>query len=209
LRPLNIVIGFIILVLLDGCTPVQMPITNQYQLAAYSQTSSTKTLHRSILISQPEAIAGYQTEQMLYIKKRYQLTAFAQNAWISPPAYMLYPLLIQSFQQSGAFSAVASSPYADVVDYRLDTQILAIEQNFLVKPSVFNLSLKVVVTQIKNNRVLASRIFNEHIRCKADTPYGGVLAANQATLKMTQRIKDFAIKYIENDIASENAISEK
>lgn len=197
LNQLKFFIGCTIGLLCSACTPIKTPVTNQYKIESFSQKINHHPLKKSILISQPEAIAGYQTEQMLYIQKPYQLSAFSENAWVSTPANMLYPLLIQSFQNSHAFNAVASSPYADRIDYRLDTQILAIEQNFLVKPSVFVLSLKAVITRVSTNEVLASRIISARVPCPTDTPYGGVIAANKASVIITQKIQDFVIHYIE------------
>jgi cholesterol transport system auxiliary component len=184
-------IGCATLLIISACSPIKTPVTHQYKLEAFSQAISKHTFDHSILISQPEAMAGYQTEQMLYIQKPYQLSAFSENAWVGTPANMLYPLLIQSLQHSHAFKAVASSPFADRVDYRLDTQILAMEQNFLNKPSVFVMSLKAVLTRVKNNQVLASRIISVRVPCPMDTPYGGVIAANKASVIVTEKIKHF------------------
>ncbi len=187
--------------MLSACMPVKTSVTNQYKLEAFShQRTASAPLHRSLLISQPEAMAGYQTEQMLYVKKPYELSSFAENAWIAPPANMLYPLLIEAFQADHRFSAIASSPYADKVDYRLDTQLLAMQQTFLTKPSEFILTLKIVVTRVKSNQVLASRIITEHVACPTDTPYGGVIAANKAAIAMTEKIKRVVMKYVQQDI---------
>jgi cholesterol transport system auxiliary component len=177
--------------IISACSPIKTPVTHQYKLEAFSQSVSQDTSNDSILISQPEAMAGYQTEQMLYVQKPYQLSAFSENAWVATPANMLYPLLIQSLQHSRAFKAVSSSPFADRVDYRLDTQILSMEQNFLNKPSVFVMSLKAVLTRVKNNQVLASRIISARVPCPMDTPYGGVIAANKASVIITKKIKHF------------------
>ena len=190
----------IALVALSACAPIKLPATNQYKLESFSTKKEiTRAPRRSLLISQPEAMAGYQTEQMLYVKKPFQLASFAESAWIGTPANMLYPLLIQTLQNSQAFTAVASSPFADNVDYRLDTQLLTMQQNFLTKPSEFELMIKVVITRVANNQVLASRILTEHVSCPADTPYGGVIAGNQATINITQRINDFIIRKIRDD----------
>lgn len=184
-----------ILTFLSGCMPVKTSVLHQYKLEGYSQQNNTKHLNRSILISQPEAMAGYQTEQMLYIQKPYELSAFSENSWVGTPANMLYPLLIQTLQQSHAFSAVTSSPFADKVDYRLDTQILSMEQNFLTKPSIFELSVKAVLTRVMDNQVLASQLIRVKVPCKVDSPYGGVVAANQATVLLTQKIKTFILHH--------------
>jgi cholesterol transport system auxiliary component len=96
-------IGFLWLLLLIACSPVKT-VDKQYQLVAFaSQLRPSHGMHRSILISPPEAAAGYQSAQMIYIKKPYELNAFASHAWIEPPADMLYPLIVQSIQQTGAF----------------------------------------------------------------------------------------------------------
>ena len=136
---------------------------------------------------------------MLYVKKPFQLEPFAKNAWISPPADMLFPLLIETLQGTGYFYAVTSSPYSEEADYRLDTQLLNLEQNFLKKPSVIQFSAKVVLSRVDSKEIIASRIINKHISCSQDTPYGGVVAANQASYQFTAEVADFVISHIKQD----------
>jgi len=191
--------------MLSACSPIDMPVNNQYKLVSYgTQKIARKPAHVSLLISQPEAVAGYQTEQMLYIKKPFELSVYAHNAWVSSPANMLYPLIVQSLQKGHYFFAVASGSYADKTDYRLDTQVLAFQQNFLVKPSVMELVAKVVLTHIEDNRVLSSRIISEHIPCSVDSPYGGVMAANVASRNFTATLSDFVVKQVTEDKGSHN-----
>lgn len=179
-----------------GCSPVKTTITNAYQLSAYSSKQfALKPRPITLLVTAPEAVAGYQTEQMLYIKKPFQIESFAKNSWINPPADMLFPLLVQSLQGTGYFYAVASSPYNSAADYRLDTQLLILEQNFLKKPSVIEFSVKVVLTRIEDNKVVASRIISQQIPCSVDTPYGGVVAANKATRLFTATVADFVVRH--------------
>jgi cholesterol transport system auxiliary component len=186
--------------ILTACTPIKTPDSNQYKLEAFNtQKLSSKKSSLSILISQPEAMAGYQTEQMLYIEKPYEITAFLHNTWISPPANMLYPLIIQSLQKTGYFYAVASGPYVEKADYRLDTQVIALQQNFLPKPSVIELVVKVVLTHIEDNRIVSSRVINESVKCPLQTPYGGVIAANRATQAFTAALSKFVVETINKD----------
>ena len=159
-----------------------------------------KQIHLSLLISQPDAIAGYQTEQMMYTNKPFELTNFAHSAWISSPANMLYPLIIQSLQKSHYFFAIASGPDADKTDYRLDTQLFELQQNFLTKPSMVQLVAKVVITHIPDNRVVSSRIITQSVPCPQDTPYGGVIAANKATMAFTAALSDFVVEQVKRDI---------
>lgn len=186
--------------ILTACSPVKTSVSNQYSLAAFSTHKLVKNkTATSILVSQPEAMAGSQTEQMHYIDKPYELSAFVHSAWISTPATMLYPLIIQSLQKTGYFYAVASGPYVDKADYRLDTQIIALQQNFLVKPSAMELTAKVMLTHILDNRVVSSRIISQRVPCPADTPYGGVIAANKATQEFTANLSEFVINQVQRD----------
>ncbi len=186
---------------LNACTPVKSSIESQYKIVAYSTVKTTLKSSKSILISQSDAIAGYQTEQMLYTDTLYQLDAFAHSSWISPPASMLTPLIVQSLQHSHYFYAVAAGPNADKTDYRLDTQLIQLQQNFLTKPSTLEFSAQVVLTRVSDNRVIASRTFVERVPCATDTPYGGVIATNRAIKMFTARVTDYVITRAQSDQA--------
>ena len=190
--------------LFTACSPIQNAVTNQYKLETYSTTKMTASHKRhSLLISQPDAIAGYQTEQMIYTDKPFELSNFAHSAWISSPANMLYPLITQSLRHSNYFYAVASGPDADKTDYRLDTQLIELQQNFLTKPSSVELVANVVLTHIEDNRIVASRIISERVTCSEDTPYGGVVAANRAAYAFTARLSHFVISQVGKDKLTE------
>ncbi len=180
--------------LLSACSPVKTLVTNQYKLDSFSSRHLGHANSRqSILITVPEAAAGYQLSDMLYVKKPFELSSFANNAWVDQPANMLLPLIVQSLQNSGYFFAVTSSANSEQTTYRLDTQLIELEQTFLKKPSQINLTVKVVLTHVSDNRVIASRLITEHVNCPMDTPYGGVIAANRATTLLTAQITEFVI----------------
>lgn len=190
---------FILSLGLISCSPVKVPVTSEYRLSAFSSKQAfSKSHHVSILVTAPEAVAGFQTEEMLYVKKPYQLEAFVKNAWTAPPADMLFPLLVQSLQRTGFFYAVTSSPYSEEADYRLDTQLLTLDQSFLKTPSVLEFVVKVVLTRTDDNKVVGSQIISLSIPCSTDTPYGGVVAANQASQQFTAKVTEFVISHIKN-----------
>ena len=197
---------FISLILsFTGCTPIKSTISHQYTFTPQTQGQiQSRSRHHThvnaaLLISKPDAMAGYRTEQMLYVNQRFNLAPFAKNAWTNPPADMLYPVLIERFQSSHAFRAISSSPYADRADYRLDTQLLALHQNFLFKQSRLQFLAKITLTRIKDNHVLSSRLIEENILCPSNTPYGGVLAANIAVSTFTNQTLNFVVKAIQAD----------
>lgn len=181
--------------LIAACSPVKATFDNQYALELFSaKTMSRASKPLSLLVSMPDATAGYQSEQMIYTDKAFELSHFAHNAWVSSPANMLYPLITQSLQQTHVFFAVASGPDADKTDYRLDTQLIELKQDFTKKPSEVSLTARAVLTHIPDNRTVVSRTFQQRIPCPEDTPYGGVLAANQAVLAFTEHLTAFVVK---------------
>lgn len=197
MRRLNSLGLCLVSLLLVACSPVKVPATNIYQLTAYSNKQLTKHSQRVALwVTQPDAAAGYQSEQMLYVNKPFQLESFVKNSWSNPPADMLYPLMVQSLQKTGVFYAVLSSSYSQGADYRLDTQLLSLEQSFLRKPSVLQFSAKLVLTRVSDNKVMGSKIISLQIPCSVDNPYGGVVAANQATRQFTARMSEFVVSHL-------------
>lgn len=189
----------VVLSILTSCA-IKPPVINQFQLTSFStQKISTKASNHTLFVTPPEAVDGYQTNQMQYIIKPFELHGFTKNSWFSPPATMLYPLLIQSLQQSGYFNAVGSGSYVNKAEYRIDTQLLALQQNFITKPSTLELKTKAILTRVSNNRIIASHTFDLHIPCPQDSPYGGVIAANHATQILTKEIVHFVIQNIEKN----------
>lgn len=195
-------VGFILaFAVLVACAPVKNNISNQYKLESFGTVLAAKHLHMqskhaSIIVTRPEAAAGYQSNQMLYMNKPHELTAFINNAWVDPPADMLLPLIVRSLQTSGYFYAVASSPMSGNADYYLDVQLIELQQNFIKRPSYIDLIVKVVLTRTVDDKVIASRIIHKSVRCPYDTPYGGVIAANQATKNFTMDLMKFIVHYI-------------
>ena len=186
--------------MLSGCAPVKTSVMHQYTLEnAYDKKTTHKHLNYTLLITKPEAMAGYQTNQMLYVKTPFTLEPFAKNAWVSPPAAMLYPVLVKHIQDSHVFRAITSTPFADKTDYRLDTQLITLNQNFLAKQSTLNFTAKIAITRVSDNHVLASQLVVKHIPCSSNTPLGGVIAANKASTAFAEDTLVFSITQIQRD----------
>jgi cholesterol transport system auxiliary component len=182
--------------LIAGCGPVKNQIKNQYKLISYSKLRLASRYSRnSILVKNPTAMSGYVSNQMLYVDKPYELDAFAKNQWVDSPANMLLPLLTQSLSNSRYFYAVATLPYIGKTDYRLDTTIIKLHQNFLSKPSRVEVVIKAMLAN-DNNRLIASHTFSSTVVASKDTPYGGVIAANKAVKKITESITKFVVSAV-------------
>jgi cholesterol transport system auxiliary component len=187
----------ILCIFLNACTAIKLPITQQFQLTQFSnKTYQTPHGEYTLFVSPPEALRGYDGIKMNYSSKPFEVKAFAHHAWLGSPAQMIHPLLTQSLQKSGYFKAVTSGIYSDKTDLRLDSQLLMLQQNFMSNPSKLFLVMKLVLNDVKNNQVIASKIFHYQIPCPSDTPYGGVLAANTAVKLFT----DDAVKFISKHI---------
>lgn len=192
--------GYLLAMVLAGCMPFSASNPNRYQLNTLGRVAPMSShQHRSIVVMQPSASAGYDTDQMIYMNKPYQVAEFADNTWMSPPATMMLPLLIYSLESSHYFYAVAADPNVSKTDYRLESKLLRFQQNFLVKPSQYELVMQIILIHSADNRVVATHTINESLPCPRDNPMGGVIAANQATRKLTQRVTHFVIKQIEHD----------
>lgn len=180
--------------LLTACSPVKVIDSNQFRISSYSVKKTAAVSEPvSIHVTPPDAVAGFQTQQMLYIKKPFQVESFAKNSWTNPPADMLYPLIVESLQRTQKFVAIKSSAYTGDATYRLDTLLLNLEQNFLKKPSALEFSAKITLTNVASNQIVASRLINIQIPCPSDTPYGGVIAANKASYQFTAAVTNFVL----------------
>lgn len=182
------------LLMLVACSPAKNEISHHYKMSGYStKRYHTKPGKSTLLVTQTQAAAGYQSDDMLYIKKPFSLESFSKNGWVDPPANMFFPLLVQSLEQSNRFRAVASTPFAEPTNYRLDTQLIELHQNFLQRPSVIQLSVKATLSNAESAQIIASHIFRQQVPCPSDNPYGGVIATNTASQKITHDITRFVL----------------
>lgn len=171
----------------------------EFTLKSYS-TLKNYSKHKlpAIYISAPEAVVGFQTNEMLYTKVPYEINSYSKNVWANPPAEMLYPLILQSFQESQAFRVVSSGTHAEITHFRLDIQLLEFMQIFSHKHSSIHLTMKAMITDTNTAKLLSTKVFKIIEPCPFNTPYGGVIAANSATKTLTYQLIQYTIKSIRN-----------
>ncbi|MBS0358483.1 MAG: membrane integrity-associated transporter subunit PqiC [Proteobacteria bacterium] len=180
--------------LLSACSlqPVHVPSVSTYTLNSVSELKfSHARTHESMLVSIPTASPAYQSSRMIYVEKPYELKSFANHRWVAAPSDMLLPLLVRSIQNTGRFHAVVSAPFVGLTDLRLDTQVLMLQQNFIQKPSQVDLTVRAELVNNKTNTVIKSQIFSATVSAPSNNPYGGVVAANQATRQVLEEIAKF------------------
>lgn len=165
-------------------------VLNQFPL--YVPAKSHRSL--TLLVASPETRPVYNTTQMAYSIKPFQVAYFSENLWAETPSQMLQPLLIQTLQNTHALHAVVTQPYAGRYDYILNTQILQLLQDYTLRPAVVQLWIRVQLVGATSNRVIATKDF---IICEPilqRTPYGGVIAANMAMETALRRITEFCLE---------------
>ncbi len=166
----------------------------QYELTTFSQKQlAVKPVKTTLLVSQPIPVLAYQSKDMLYVGQNYQVEPFAQNTWSVPPAEMLFPLMTQSLQNTNYFSAVIPAPTFAYTQWRLDSYLMKLQQNFTHKPSTVELELDATLIDNINAKVIANKRFYVQATAPTDTPYGGVIAANTACHQLMEELSVWVV----------------
>lgn len=187
----------IVSICLSSCAllmPASASNIKYYTITTPAMVASMPVRHGggpSLLVLPPVTIPELSTEKMCYVIIPHQIDYFAKNQWIAPPSQMLMPLITQTINRTNAFAAVVSSPFVGNVDYRLNTELLAFQQEFLTKPSEFHMILSAQIINANNDRIIASSKFETMVRARTDNPYGGVMAATEATDIVLARLAGF------------------
>lgn len=174
-------------------SPVKVTPVNTYTLSATSSISSMRGQENQqvLLITTPIASPGYQTSNMIYTQRPFELNSFAENRWAAPPADMLIPLLTQNLQASGCFRAVVSSPFTGSVDLTLDTRLLNLQQEFKSNTSQVRLALQLTLSNNRTHQVVANQRIEAVIPASSNDPYAGVVAANKAMDVLLRKTRQF------------------
>ncbi len=190
--------GLLLTLALGACSALPAPKASpldSYTLNPAAEIATQKPSGLTLLLSRPDAGPGFDTPRMAYREQIHELAYFARHRWVASPARMLAPLLTAVLEQSGRFKAVVEAPTAASAQLRLDCTLSALYQDFTRKPSREVVELRLQLIDLRDGRVLASRNFSATVTADADTPYGGVKAANQALTGLLPKIAAFVAEY--------------
>jgi len=148
----------------------------------------------TLLVFPPETKPAFDTTQMAYTSRPYQIDYFSQHEWGAPPSQMLQPLLVKTLENTHYFSAVLTPPYSGSYTYSLRTEILELTQDFTSEPASLQLTLRFQLIDGTANRVIATREISLHEPMQQKTPYAGVVAANNAGAKALQELARFVLE---------------
>lgn len=144
-----------------------------------------------LLIPQPKAQAGFDTPRMAYLLRPYEVNYYAINQWADTPARLLHRVLVENLDKAGSWRAVIQTPGIVPARYRLDCDNLILEQQFFSNPSRIRLALRAQLIETQKQTIVASRYFELLEPAPSEDPYGGVLAANQATAKLLTEMAEW------------------
>lgn len=192
------VLALVTLLMLTACSPVKIPAYTTYTLTMpatqnIAMAKQPGLAMQTLLVSHPNSASGVATQKMGYIAQPYQLQYFTKNQWVDQPAGMLQPLIVQALQNANQFKAVVGAPSSGQADYRLDTTIVALQQNFLTQPNQEELVIDANLVQASTQKLLASKRFAVQVPISQRSPYGGVQAANQAVALFLPQLTAFVI----------------
>ncbi len=203
-RPCRIVAVACLMTIIAGCGGlIQKPPSQPAFYSLDNAQSEKRTATRqsvassaapTLVVSQPRAAAGFDSQRIIYTRNTYKLDYFAHSEWIDTPARMLTPVIVAAIENSNAFRAVVPTPSAAAGDLRLDTEILRLQHNFTESPSRVRFTLRAYVVDSATRRVLASREFDETVTAASEDAYGGVVAANSAVQIAMEKLANFCVE---------------
>lgn len=199
----RLIVSGLALLAISACSllqPITPPFPNFYVLEGISGKTSppAPASAPTLIVSPPHAAAGFDSQRMIYLREPYKLEHFAQNEWIEPPARLLAPLIVDAIVRTGAFRAVVLTPSTAAGDFRLDSEIIRLQQDFRSRPGSVRLTLRATLIDENTRRVVAWREFDQSVATKSEDPYGGVIAANRALQDTLEKLADFAAETARN-----------
>ncbi|VVC75847.1 hypothetical protein AQUSIP_11440 [Aquicella siphonis] len=192
-----LILAFVSLSACSFLSPVKPNLPDRYLINRLpAHVPVKKNRQAVILVSMPETHAIYNTTQMAYSIKPYQIAYFSQNEWAEPPVQMLQPLLVQTLQNTHSFRSVVTPPYSGHFDYVLNTQLLELKQDFTRRTPVLVMTVNAQLYKVSSQQIIAARQFNAEVMIPYGTPYGGVFAANYAASYILGQIANFCLANI-------------
>ncbi|MFZ6873730.1 ABC-type transport auxiliary lipoprotein family protein [Undibacterium sp. Di27W] len=178
--------------------PADVAPVASYRLEAIAPGSSPVPANATatIMLGTVRAAAGYDSNRMLFMRQQYQVEEFQQSQWQKPPAAMLMPLVAAALESSGIFKVVLQAPSAVLTTYRLDLEILSLQQDFSSKPSQVHFKLRAHLSDRQNQQIIAWHEFSISVPATSEDAYGGVLASNQAVAQVLQQLRAFCVDQV-------------
>jgi len=192
----NLLLG---LALLSGCSsllPESPPPVKLYSLDSRLPGQSPKSQSvpasaPSLLVSPTRSAFGLDSQRIIYLRQAHAFEYFANSEWAEHPARMLTPMIVETLERGGAFSAVVATPNSATGDLRLDTELLRLQHDFTTQPSRVRLTLRAYLVDNTTRQVKAWQEFDTTAAAGSEDAYGGVVAANSVVQSVLKDLDAF------------------
>ena len=148
----------------------------------------------TVLVFRPKATPLYDTTQMAYSTQAHEVAYYSEREWGATPAQMLQPLVVRTLENTHAFGAVLTEPFAARYTYALRTEILELLQDFGSDSGSLELSLRFQLTDYRAKTVIATKQVLVREPILERSSYAGVNAANEATAKALQQMAQYVLQ---------------
>ncbi|MBS0001907.1 MAG: membrane integrity-associated transporter subunit PqiC [Thioalkalivibrio sp.] len=151
----------------------------------------------TIRVNPPAAYPGYQSARMAYRQERHTLRYFAYNRWADAPARLVGAALTEALSGTGLFQDVVPPGSRIDAAYRLDTDLVRLEQRFDADGSEIHLGIRYRLVGQASRRSLGSLQHDITVPSATDDPRGGVIAANRAMRESFEDLFDVLPNWID------------
>ncbi len=145
----------------------------------------------SLLVAVPRAASWLDTRLIAYQRTPQRIEHYTASEWLDTPARLLAPLLVRAAEATGAFQVVLLAPAGAATRWRLDTELLRLQQQFGAGPSQLRLTLRAVLVDTSSRAVLATQVFDVSEAAPSEDAAGGVAAAQRAALQVARDLAAF------------------
>lgn len=175
-------------------SPVKIA-TQKDVLSSIPQDLPTEKTHpATLLVLAPETNTTYDTTQMIYTAKPYEIEYFSQHEWVETPSQMMLPLIVATMRNTHYFRDVLPAPHFDRHTFVLRTEILELKQDFTSDPAMLKLSMRFNLSREATNQAIATKEVSVLEPMRERNPYAGVVAANVATEKVLRELAKFVVE---------------
>jgi cholesterol transport system auxiliary component len=144
----------------------------------------------SLRITTPGSTAGLNTTRMAYSNKPNRLDYYAYHEWVAPPAKMIASLMESRLQANGLFTSVMVGSPDVRTDFRLDSELQVLQQDFTANGDHLNLAIRVDLVESATRALLGSETF-AYRETAGGNAEAGVEAANRAVNRFLAELTVF------------------
>jgi len=145
----------------------------------------------SLRIEIPAAAPGLNTSRMAYSRESHRLEYFAYHEWVSPPSRMIASAMEKDLEDSGLFTVVLTGSPDIRTDWRLDSDLQILQQDFSSGESFVRLAIRINLVDLSDRVLMASKTFSYVESAEGQNAEAGAAAANRAVRTFLQDLTVF------------------